>query len=554
MMKFLNFLFFGLVFFCFNPAKAQWNSNVSLNTTVALVPKSQQNIHSVTDNKNGIIIGWDDNRNSLTGSTDIYAQGLNADGVAKWASSGVAICTNTNTQRSVSVVEDGNGGAILTWEDNRAGNYDIYAQKVDSNGVPQWTTDGVIITNGLTNQKNPKIVNDNAGGAIIVWEDSVNFYFDIYAQRINSTGTVVWTTNGVAICTSPNTQNNPKLDINGFGGAIITWQDKRTTFDYDIYAQNINSTGTVLWPVNGVAVCNAVNTQNNPRIEPDGANGAVIAWTDKRGGIDYDIYAQRLDASGAPQWLTNGIVICNNTSNQSALDIKYLGSSGVALSWKDFRGGNFDIYAQIISLTGTGVMAANGIKISNSLKSLNPNNISDGAGGVIIAWEDSTSVGWDITSQKINSLGALQWTAGGVTVCNAIGDQINVSQVPDGLGGAIYAWEDHRNATDYDVFAQHLYTSGSPQGIKIIDYTASNIKFYPNPAGMNAEIHLPNCGACSFEIFVYNGIGEMVKHEVAKNKDIVSLQFFELNNGIYHYTIRGSENAIIHNGTFILEK
>lgn len=554
-MNFKAFLLFIGSLFYITAAHAQWSSNTAINTSVAIAIKSQQNIHSVTDAKNGVITTWDDNRNNLTNSTDIFAQRLNSDGVAKWPVSGVAVCTNTATQRSVNMIEDGNGGAILTWEDNRSGNYDIYAQKIDSNGVAQWTTDGVIITNGLTNQKNPKIVDDLAGGAIIVWEDSVNFYFDIYAQRINAAGSVVWTTNGIPICTSPNIQNNPKLDRNGFGGAIITWQDKRSNIDYDIYAQNINSAGTLLWAIDGVVVCNAPNTQNNPRIEPDGFGGAIIAWADKRFALDYDIYAQHLDGFGVPQWTTNGIVVCNAANNQSGLDIKYLGSNGVALSWKDMRSGSYNIYTQIISLSGTAVMAVNGLKISNSLLAVNPNNIADGSGGVIVAWEDSSASGFDIKSQKISSSGALKWLSGGATITNAAYDQINVSQVYDGKGGAIYLWEDKRNTLDYDVYAQHADSSGLV-GIYELQNIDESVTLYPNPTSGQIRINLNSAFIPSqLEISIFDVTGNLVLKQYSENSNSIAIDLNEkLSSGLYFYTITNKEKHKNYHGKFVFGK
>jgi hypothetical protein len=533
----------------------QWNTNTTINTTVAVVAKSQQNTHCVTDKKNGAIIGWDDNRNSSTNSTDIYAQRLNSAGFAKWTANGVAVCIDTNTQRSVAVTEDGNGGVILTWEDNRSGNYDIYAQKIDSSGNAMWTANGVVICNSSTNQKNPKVISDNAGGAIIVWEDSVNFYFDIYAQRINSAGTVAWTTNGVPVCAAPNIQNNPRLDVDGAGGAIITWQDKRSNIDYDIYAQRIDGTGIIYWAIDGVVVCNAANTQNNPRIEPDGSNGAVIAWIDKRIGTDYDIYTQRLNSSGLAQWAANGIAVCSSTGNQSAIDIKYLGSNGVGMSWKDQRSGSHAIYSQIISLAGTAIMPLNGVKVSNSLKSLNPKNIADGSNGVIVAWEDSTAGGWNITSQKIDASGILQWATGGVTVSNAIDDQISVSHAADGSGGAIYVWEDHRNTTDYDVFAQHLFFDGNTMiGIKEFNASSSQISFYPNPVSRLACVKLKNEQTGNFKMTIYNSTGLMVKEEEILSTSYLSLDLGNFESGIYHYTIFDKEKNSVYTGTFILEK
>jgi hypothetical protein len=203
---------------------------------------------------------------------------FNASGIRKWTLYGVNICSAANAQKNSTIADVGNGNAIITWEDRRDGNHDVYAQKIDSSGNILWTTNGVAVCNKTTTQKSPKIVSDNAGGAIIVWEDSLNFYWDIYAQRISSAGAIMWTTGGVAVCSSPNTQANPRIEADGLGGAIITWQDKRNNADYDIYAQKIDASGATQWTANGVVICNAVNTQNNARIESDGANGAIIGW------------------------------------------------------------------------------------------------------------------------------------------------------------------------------------------------------------------------------------------------------------------------------------
>ncbi|MGZ4098956.1 MAG: hypothetical protein ACXVNM_08755, partial [Bacteroidia bacterium] len=440
---------------------AQWTSNVSSNTPVSTVIKSQQKVHMSPDGANGAVITWEDNRNSSAGSTDIYAQRINSAGYTKWLNNGISVCSNTASQQSPAITDVGNGDVIITWQDNRAGNYDIYAQKIDSSGNILWSADGIVVCNKSTNQKGPKIIGDNAGGAIIVWEDSLNFYWDIYAQRISSSGNALWAPNGVAVCTAQNTQNNPRIDLGLAGGAIITWQDKRNNSDYDIYAQSMDASGVAQWTANGVAICNSINTQSNPKIEPDGSNGAVIAWEDKRNGIDYDIYAQRINSSGVIQWASNGLAVASTSFNQSAPEMKFLGGNAVCVSWKDARNGSFAIYTQLINLSGTTLLSNNGIQLSSGIKSINPNNIADGTGGVVIAWQDSTASGWNISAQKLNSLGIAQWPVGGVTVSNAVDDQLNAAQVADGSGGAIFAWEDHRNGTDYDVYSQRIYSNGT---------------------------------------------------------------------------------------------
>ena len=133
-----------LLVFC-GPLAAQWNSNPSVNSSITIASKSQDNPHSVSDANGGAIVSWDDNRNSSTNSTDIYAQRVSVSGVIKWATNGIAICNNSAVQRSSAIADVGQGNAIITWEDSRLGNYDIYAQKIDSSGNIIWTSNGVAI-------------------------------------------------------------------------------------------------------------------------------------------------------------------------------------------------------------------------------------------------------------------------------------------------------------------------------------------------------------------------------------------------------------------------
>ena len=551
-----SFLFLLILLYSLS-SFSQWNAGSAINTPVVNAPKSQQNIHMVTDAKQGAVISWDDNRNSLTSSTDIYAQHLNAGGYAKWAANGVVVCADSAMQRSSTITDAGNGSVIIAWEDNRSGNFDIYAQKLDSMGNALWTAGGVVVCNKALAQVNPKIVNDNAGGAIIVWEDSLNFYWDVYAQRISSTGTALWTGNGVAVCTAANLQINPKVDMDGLGGCIITWQDKRNNSDYDIYAQAFNATGTAQWASNGVVVCNAINTQSNPRIEPDGANGAVVVWVDKRNGADYDIYAQRIDKTGKVGWKSNGLVVCSNAANQSAVDMKYMGAWGLAIAWKDFRGGTFEIYAQLLNLSGVPLLASNGIKLSAGLQSINPNVVADGTGGAIVVWQDSSSAGWDIKTQKMNSLGALQWTSGGLAVSTASDDQINPANASDGNGGAIFAWEDHRNTTDYDIYAQRLdYTGNVPAGLhEIINADDLKVICYPNPVTSLSGIQLSNNkNHQNWNISIYNSLGETIKNAMVKSEGVYEINVNEFGSGVYFYFIYLADRSASAKGTLIFSK
>jgi len=124
----------------------------------------------------------------------------------------------------------------------------------------------------------------------------------------------------VAICTTTGSQESPTLVSDGTGGAIITWEDFRNGTDFDIYAQRINASGTVRWTANGVAISTATGTQQIPTIVGDGSGGAIIAWEDYRNGTDYNIYAERVDQVGylyaPPPWITTARDVANDQGGQ----------------------------------------------------------------------------------------------------------------------------------------------------------------------------------------------------------------------------------------------
>jgi hypothetical protein len=69
-----------------------------------------------------------------------------------------------------------NSGAIVAWSDWRSGiERDVYAQRINSSGLVQWTTDGVAVADKPIREHNEKIISDDHGGAIIVWEQQDNF-------------------------------------------------------------------------------------------------------------------------------------------------------------------------------------------------------------------------------------------------------------------------------------------------------------------------------------------------------------------------------------------
>ncbi|MDL1878631.1 hypothetical protein FBQ85_26235, partial [Cytophagia bacterium CHB2] len=335
--------------------------------------------------------------------------------LAQWVTNGVAVSTASGGQASPTIASDGSGGAIITWQDFRSGtSTDISAQRINASGVVQWTANGVAISTASGGQVSPTIVSDGSGGAIITWGDQRSGTgTDIYAQRINASGVVQWTANGVAISTASSEQKFPLIVSDGSGGAIITWEDWRAGTNSDIYAQRIDASGVVQWTANGAPISTASGSQYYPTIVSDGSGGAIITWQDRRSGTDWDIYAQRINAGGMVQWTANGVAISTAIGEQWYPRIVSDGSEGAIITWVDYRNGTANpatIYAQRINASGVVQWMANGVAVSTESGGQDsPSIVSDGSGGAIITWEDSRSgTNIDIYAQRINASGVVQ--------------------------------------------------------------------------------------------------------------------------------------------------
>jgi hypothetical protein len=470
-------------------ANAAWPGDPLVNVPLCTATGTQYSPASVPDGAGGAIVTWSDARGS---AEDIYAQRISAAGAVQWTADGVLLCTATWEQRYPTIVSDGAGGAVVVWQDYRSGtNYDIYVQRISSSGTVQWTANGVALCAATGDQQYPTIVSDGAGGAIVAWQDARGSSNDIYAQRISAAGAVQWPADGVALCTATAGQTNPTVASDGAGGAIVTWYDIRSG-DADNYAQRISAAGTVQWPADGVALCTATGAQYPPTIASDGAGGVIVAWHDARtGGSNYDIYAQRVSAAGTVQWTTDGVALCTAASTQYRAKIVSDGAGGAIVTWVDRRSGTqYDIYAQRIAAAGAVQWATDGVALCTATGDQQyPAIVSDGGApgsagsGAIVTWYDPRSGTLDIYAQRISAGGTVQWAADGAAICTAAGNQYEQTISPDGAGGAIVSWRDSRSG-DYHIYAQRV----TQHGVLGPEPLVASVRDIPNDQGGRIKV------------------------------------------------------------------
>ncbi|MFA4844741.1 MAG: hypothetical protein WC632_07340 [Candidatus Margulisiibacteriota bacterium] len=414
-----------------------------------------------SDGAGGAIITWHDYRSGS--GEDIYAQRVNASGLPLWLSDGLPVCTAAGTQWYPKIASDGAGGAIIVWADGRnsAADNNIYGQRLDGNGQALWEKEGIPLCAAAQNQERPLILPVDKG-FILAWHDSRNGNVDIYAQKIDLAGAPLWDEDGVAVTIAPFNQNDPRLADDGNGGAVVAWSDGREE-ETVIYTQRVSNTGKTEWEENGRRLAQATGRQEHAEIVKLKTSDWVVVWEDSRKGYPL-LFTQKINNSGLPLWSEAGNLVAGSNRPQEKPVLAVTTAGELALAWQDKRSGNYDIFGQRLTVNdglrswgekGLGLAAAPGLVLHQNASLVNASG-----GNLILVFEDARSGYLNIYAQKIDREGTLFWGKNALPVAKVQADQLNPQAVSDGSGGVIVAWEDSRNPQGTQIYAQHIGSDG----------------------------------------------------------------------------------------------
>ena len=196
----------------------------------------------------------------------------------------------------------------------------------------------------------------------------------IYAQRVLSTGGVLWALDGIPVVdlTRPISEvfylhSQPAVAADGVGGALIGFLNDAGDFP-GVYVQRINAEGEMVWRDRyryGHEIANKDEDLMDILVMAgDGVEGAIVVWglyTDKGGRL----YAQRVGKSGDKVW-ESSVPLFTNFQNDTAFDPRVVsdGLGGVIIVWRDYRSGvNPGVYAQRLNKDGNRLWGVDGVPV-----------------------------------------------------------------------------------------------------------------------------------------------------------------------------------------------
>src|SRR5580704_17768160 len=270
-----------------------------------------------------------------------------------------------------------------------------------SSAWAQWSSDAAknlaLANKGNGNdQVQPKVLPRSNDGWYVSWFDSdpnspPPVGYDVYLQRLSPGGVAKFRHDGILIADLSNTSTEDYgLDADTEGNALLAFLDTREGANQQVTAAKISPSGKALWGKLGVQLTRGSTASNAaPKIAGTSDGDVVVAWTSNS-----NVVLQKLDANGHPLW-GKGVVLSESGYSYGLADLHAADNGSVIVAWTRDQGFGSDIYlyANKLSANGHLLWGKGHVKVldSGSLQFGNfPYFVPDGKGGAVFAWYTSS--------------------------------------------------------------------------------------------------------------------------------------------------------------------
>lgn len=324
-----------------------------------------------------------------------------------------------------------------------------------------WPASGLLVATGATQQTSPIGLTGPGGELHMFWVDAGPSAYALYSQHLTPEGTLApqWLLGGRGVVASPAAVSSPRITPDGSGGALLAWYDYRGGGLRGIYAIRVDAEAAVApgWVASGTPVC----VTNEPigygplndlvAVCSDGSGGAFVAWTHARvvGTLVYDVFAHHVLSDGAldPTWPASGLALTTGGGFKYPHALIADGGGGF---WLVSENSNATFQ---VAATHHGADGAEAGRWTTPTYASRGVAVSDGVGGIYLAWRDcrDCQTGSDgIYAIRLGAAAAPRpgWPAGGVAIVTSANDNDLPVIVATGDGAAMIAWLESGGAQD----------------------------------------------------------------------------------------------------------
>ncbi len=335
----------------------------------------------------------------------------------------------------------------------------------------QWSSDpnqNLAVSDEAGEQTIPKIATSPAGISYISWYSNEGGNYNMRLQRFDVYGNKQWADEGLLISnnTSMTWLTDYDMCVDSTDCAIIVFQDIRTG-DNNIFAYRIDTSGAFLWGADGLQLSNSSAFDAAPKVTVTGNNDAVIAWE-----ADGVIIRQKISPGGSLLWGNNGISM-TGTNSYKWPQLLPVGSDDVIMKFfEDIGPPNAPdryVYAQRYDDNGNAVWAqactvsdALGISAWTQIFPF----INDGQDGFYMAWHDDRDNNMlsSVYVQHIDPQGDPVFTNNGIEVATMSGRNRFYAQLalPPSSDNIYIFWNEmDANQNNRGIYGQKINQDGN---------------------------------------------------------------------------------------------
>jgi len=331
-------------------------------TAASTIVGDVDGLETVSLNTGGFVVVWQGVGAQDLSSINVYGQRYDASGVEIGDNFLVNSDYIVSSQYDPEIIALAGGGFLVSWQSTEqdGSNFDVYAQRYDSNGVE--LGDNFLINTDFTvdAQYAPAITALTDGGFLVTWEGTGaqdTAATGIYAQRYDASGAEVGGNFLVNTDDIAGYQLESSTTALTDGGFLVTWHSSGIDYNYDIYGQRYDSNGLEVGNNFIVNTDVVAGNQFSPSTSALADGGFLVTWqSDNQDGSGWGIYGQRYDFNG--QELGDNFLVNSDytTHHQLGSATTSLADGGFLVTWQSYEqdgiGSDYGIYAQRYDANG----------------------------------------------------------------------------------------------------------------------------------------------------------------------------------------------------------
>ena len=388
-----------------NPGTPEEETDPTVNFAISTANKAQS-YPAVAYNANigQYLVVWSDERNGTNSGNDIYGKRVGGDG--SFAPQGdFAISTAVDDQIAPALAYSTTSHQYLAvWQDERNGEQaHVYGQRVWWPGLLLGHNFGVSAARVSQNQ--PAVAYNHVNHEyFVVWEDERNGDFDVYGQRYDRDGVPLGA--NIVILEDAGNQIHPAVAYNSIeNNYLVVWYDQAAN---NIKWRVVSALGT---PISCPVGPPSTRVECHPSVaynsNPAHNNFLVAHETESLTGGDYYVSTRLVYADGSYGRDT----ILSYRTGGSHSDVVYNDIDDQYLVvWQDTEDDSGDVYGRRVDADASTIGSSFVIAQETDKQGSPAVAWNDNANEYLVAWHDyrdSGTTGADVYGQRVNAVGGL---------------------------------------------------------------------------------------------------------------------------------------------------